>query len=1376
MAFITCKICGGQVEVEQGKTYGICPFHGGPVTFPKDVSDERINLFNRADAFRRQNAFDKAISAYEKILEKDQTDAEAHWGAALSRFGIEYVENPVTFDRKPTLHRLQTTSILADPDYQAALEYAPDEDARRLYEQQAQEIDDIQKKVLEQSQREDQFDIFISYKTTDADGNPTPDSAYANQIYRALLKEGYNVFFARETLKSRLGDEYEPIIFTALRSSQVMILIGTKREYLEAEWVRNEWTRYLDIMNQEHSKPVDEQIERQLIVCYRDLRPSDLPVELNMLQMLNMNDLGFMTDLTAGVKKIMEGGRRETYIGKNDELSLLLMRGMNKAELGEFAAAHKLADQVLAKEPNNATAQMIELLAQLKVNTPDELVNQPKELTHNRLYIMACRNATGAQKKRYESYNKKIVANLEAARKQKKLDGIKEKIAELNDEFKSTSDDDSEALENICVSFEEQAALLENEELADFGNAAELASQCRERADKIRHDAQVRKEERQRILEEELAKKRAVEEQARREREEKEQKRRAEKAEKERQEKERIAKIRRHKAHKRLAVFLVILILAGGVTAYKLHFEDQLAYGAAVRTIETAEDNQNGQLDYAATLLKGLGSDYQDVEARLRQIETDRLFYAGFREEAYRRYQQEDEKYRSPYPNSWYRQQYSEGVSLINQNRFDEAITILQNIHYYQEGDQNAEEQIRRAYMLKGDSLFQLGAKTTGSQASEKFIAAREAYQADGGYEDTPNKLEQTEAAILFSWGQYEQAYAAYTKLDPRYFTAEHKKWYSDRVQEADDKLINNDYEDAIRLYEAISYVQGVEQKLSDAHYQYAERLSANGQAERAAEQYVLAGGYKDSAERLAKIQADQLYDAGQYEAAYELYKSLKEDNQTHKADYDQMFVRADGLRTSGEYAKAIEAFEAILFMDSDAYPVRSKLKDTYLGYAELLLKQDRVEEALACFEKAETDAGDRLLKYFYEKGLKALAAGQPAAAREALARVGDYEDAEALLDRLSRYEEAEKYLYAQDVYAAMNAFREAGDIMDAAERAEACAKTLYDQAMKSASVADRVARLTALGDYADCRQQVQAIQDQYKQAQVAYASKDYATALPLFDALGDYEDAAGLAARCRLAQAEALVTAGQYEEALSIYAAMDPALLTQHEIEETTLRYAEALKTAGRTGKALTLCQSLGDYEPAKAWYDAAYQELVEALKNSADDPLTAMTETDRQEPAVMYQMARALEDAGRDDEAAQLYEGLNGYEDSLSRFQEIIFRQAQAAYKALKYSDVQALLNRIPGYRQAEADAMLNFIRFNEAETRRRHAKEEAEQQHYEAALAEYEAVQKEYEALGNYSLSARRVTECQEAIASIRAAMAEADAAGTPEEVGADEALPE
>ena len=141
---IKCKMCGGDIEFVPGATYGTCEYCGSTSTIPKSDDEGKLNRYNRANHFRRQGEFDKALAAYEKILEQDDADAEAHWGAAISRYGIEYVEDPATGRRIPTCHRLQLTSILADEDYRAAVEHAPDAESRRLYEEEAARVAEIQ--------------------------------------------------------------------------------------------------------------------------------------------------------------------------------------------------------------------------------------------------------------------------------------------------------------------------------------------------------------------------------------------------------------------------------------------------------------------------------------------------------------------------------------------------------------------------------------------------------------------------------------------------------------------------------------------------------------------------------------------------------------------------------------------------------------------------------------------------------------------------------------------------------------------------------------------------------------------------------------------------------------------------------------------------------------------------------------------------------------------------------------------------------------------------------------------------------------------------------------------------------------------------------
>jgi len=130
-----CKMCGGDLIVADGATFAVCDSCGSKQTIPSAADEQKANLYNRANHFRRAGEFDRAVAAYENILNMDSADAEAHWGLVLSRFGIEYVEDPATGERIPTCHRVQNESILADPDYKAALENAPDNYSRMLYEE-----------------------------------------------------------------------------------------------------------------------------------------------------------------------------------------------------------------------------------------------------------------------------------------------------------------------------------------------------------------------------------------------------------------------------------------------------------------------------------------------------------------------------------------------------------------------------------------------------------------------------------------------------------------------------------------------------------------------------------------------------------------------------------------------------------------------------------------------------------------------------------------------------------------------------------------------------------------------------------------------------------------------------------------------------------------------------------------------------------------------------------------------------------------------------------------------------------------------------------------------------------------------------------------
>ncbi len=377
MAIFKCKMCGGDLEIAAGVTVAECEYCGTKQTLPK-ANDEVIqNLFNRANNLRLKCEFDKAEQIYEKILQENDAESEAHWGIVLCKYGIEYVEDPKTYKRIPTCHRTSYDAVTTDADYLAAIEHA-DAVQRNIYEAEAKAIDEIQKNILSIVKNEKPFDVFICYKESDENGKRTIDSTIANDIYYQLTQEGLKVFYAAITLEDKLGREYEPYIFAALNSSKVMLVIGTKPQYFTAVWVKNEWSRFLKLMKSDRSK--------LLIPCYKNMDAYDLPEEFSHLQAQDMSKIGFINDVVRGIRKIAVKDNpqpepiKETVVSAGSgNIAPLLRRAFLFLEDGNWSSAEEYCEKVLDLDPECAEAYLGKLMADVRVHQEGELaeVSEP---------------------------------------------------------------------------------------------------------------------------------------------------------------------------------------------------------------------------------------------------------------------------------------------------------------------------------------------------------------------------------------------------------------------------------------------------------------------------------------------------------------------------------------------------------------------------------------------------------------------------------------------------------------------------------------------------------------------------------------------------------------------------------------------------------------------------------------------------------------------------------------------------------------------------------------------------------------------------------------------------------------------------------------
>ena len=415
MAVFKCKMCGGTLEVEENAKVCECAFCGRKQTLPSE-NDERVqSLYNRANVLRMKGEFDKAGEIYEKIATKRTKDPEVYWGMVLCKYGIEYVEDPATFKRVPTCHRASYDAVTADEDYKAAIANA-DISQRSIYEAEAKAIEEIQKGIIAISQNEKPYDVFICYKETDDAGQRTVDSVIANDIYHQLTQEGFKVFYAAITLEDKLGQEYEPYIFAALNSAKVMLAIGTKPEYFNAVWVKNEWSRYLKIMSKDRSK--------LLIPCYRDMDPYELPEEFAHLQAQDMSKIGFINDVVRGIKKVIapeekKQESRETVVVSSGNVNVmaLLERAFMFLEDGNWQEADEYCEKVLDQDPKNAEAYLGKLMADRRTKKKTLLKDCSEPFDNSGNYAKIVRFGSEELKTELDSYIKHIKERNEEKRK-----------------------------------------------------------------------------------------------------------------------------------------------------------------------------------------------------------------------------------------------------------------------------------------------------------------------------------------------------------------------------------------------------------------------------------------------------------------------------------------------------------------------------------------------------------------------------------------------------------------------------------------------------------------------------------------------------------------------------------------------------------------------------------------------------------------------------------------------------------------------------------------------------------------------------------------------------------------------------------------------
>lgn len=419
MGGLKCKMCGSNLDIGDSITVCKCEKCGTSQTVPDIEDDKELKLFERAGRLRFNCDFDKAAGIYNTITDSYTEEAEGYWGLILCKYGIEYADN-ASGKKVPVCHRISYDSVMDDEDFELVMENS-DSESRAIFREEAKIIEENRKKYIQIAESEQPYDIYISYRAKDDNGDKTAVSEIAGHLYNKLTSSGYSVFLSEAALKGKKQSDCEPYIYSALNSANVMLALGTSYDDYNDVWVKNEWNRYLEIAEKNKNKC--------LIPCYKDVDEYDIPKEFAGLKVCQLGNDDTFNNIMAEIANVVkpesvnqpapepekaepaeEIELEEIEIIEPVDINKLLDEGFSAISDKNWKEANKLFFQVLDEEPDNSKAYWGQLLVQQECTNAREMADN--------LYLQVIGNTSDntyeleIRDRRQEIKDKYPVANL----------------------------------------------------------------------------------------------------------------------------------------------------------------------------------------------------------------------------------------------------------------------------------------------------------------------------------------------------------------------------------------------------------------------------------------------------------------------------------------------------------------------------------------------------------------------------------------------------------------------------------------------------------------------------------------------------------------------------------------------------------------------------------------------------------------------------------------------------------------------------------------------------------------------------------------------------------------------------------------------------
>ena len=177
------------------------------------------------------------------------------------------------------------------------------------------------------------------------------------------------MFFAPKSLGVGL---FEPKIYSAIISSKVMLVLGTQPKYFDAIWVKNEWSRFAEL--------IDNGEQKVLIPIFKNMEAGQLPNKLAKYQALDMANISFLQTLTDLISQSVNHKSRVNFNKDSSTENAYLERGFLALEDRNFQQANGFFESVLNLNPHNSQAYFGKLMVEMKISKQEQILTSSKPL------------------------------------------------------------------------------------------------------------------------------------------------------------------------------------------------------------------------------------------------------------------------------------------------------------------------------------------------------------------------------------------------------------------------------------------------------------------------------------------------------------------------------------------------------------------------------------------------------------------------------------------------------------------------------------------------------------------------------------------------------------------------------------------------------------------------------------------------------------------------------------------------------------------------------------------------------------------------------------------------------------------------------------